>query len=392
MKKAIILTTLLLLSVGNVSFGQVHDSILCKPLIHQIEFDFAPGYVFQTHDFFKGVNLKDKKIDKDLSFHLKYAFQFAPDSYFGKLYPHTYQGIGVSYNTFFNTKELGNPVALYVFQGSRIKQLATHLSLDYEWNFGASFGWKPYDADNNWNNTMVGSKINAYLSLGLLLNWQMNRQWRLITGVTATHYSNGNTHCPNAGVNIVGVKLGVTRVFDASYDEALVNRDLKLTTAPHLSYDVVIFGATRSKELSKESVIIPGNFGIVGFNFNPMYNFNKYFGAGISLDGEYDESANIEKYEAGQDQDGNYRFYRPPFRERVGVGLSLRGELTMPIFSINLGVGHNMFYKGSDWGGFYQILALKTHVTRHIFLHAGYQLSKCHDPKNLMLGVGYHFY
>lgn len=128
MKKAIILTTLLLLSVGNVSFGQVHDSISCKPLIHQVEFDFAPGYVFQTHDFFKGVNLKDKKIDKDLSFHLKYAFQFAPDSYFGKLYPHTYQGIGVSYNTFFNTKELGNPVALYVFQGSRIKQIATHLS------------------------------------------------------------------------------------------------------------------------------------------------------------------------------------------------------------------------------------------------------------------------
>ena len=123
-----------------------------------------------------------------------------------------------------------------------------------------------------------------------------------------------------------------------------------------------------------------------------MYNFNKYFGAGISLDGQYDESANIEKYEAGQDKDGNYRFYRPPFRERVGVGLSLRGELTMPIFSINVGVGHNMFYKGSDWGGFYQILALKAHVTRHIFLHAGYQLSKCHDPKNLMLGVGYHFY
>ena len=58
----------------------------------------------------------------------------------GQLYPYAYQGIGVGYNTFGNVSELGNPVSVYVFQGSRLARLARNLTLNYEWNFGASFG------------------------------------------------------------------------------------------------------------------------------------------------------------------------------------------------------------------------------------------------------------
>ena len=51
-----------------------------------------------------------------------------------------------------------------------------------------------------------------------------------------------------------------------------------------------------------------------------------------------------------------------------------------------------MIYSGDDTEGFYQILALKTYVPRHLFLHVGYQLSKFKDPNNLMLGIGYRFH
>ena len=33
-----------------------------------------------------------------------------------------------------------------------------------------------------------------------------------------------------------------------------------------------------------------------GLNFAPMYNFNNYFRAGLSVDAQYDESANIKDY------------------------------------------------------------------------------------------------
>ena len=67
----------------------------------------------------------------------------------------------VSHNTFYNSAELGNPVAVYAFQGAPIVRLSSCLSLDYEWNFGASFGWKKYDGLYNPQNEVIGSKINA---------------------------------------------------------------------------------------------------------------------------------------------------------------------------------------------------------------------------------------
>ena len=88
--------------------------------------------------------------------HLKYAFQFSKDSYLGRLYPHAYQGIGVSHNTFYNSAELGNPVAVYAFQGAPIVRLSSRLSLDYEWNFGASVG-------NNMTNTAIGTMMPSVL-------------------------------------------------------------------------------------------------------------------------------------------------------------------------------------------------------------------------------------
>lgn len=110
------------------------------------------------------------------------------------------------------------------------------------------------------------------------------------------------------------------------------------------------------------------------------------------MDAQFDESANIKDYKLVGTYGDDIKFHRPPFREQFAVGLSLRAELVMPIFSINVGIGRNMIYSGDDTEGFYQILALKTYVTRHLFLHVGYQLSKFKDPNNLMLGIGYRFH
>ena len=55
---------------------------------------------------------------------------------------------------------------------------------------------------------------------------------------------------------------------------------------PHVSYDLVIYGATRKRGFVKDNIprLVPGSFGIAGLNFAPMYNFNNYFRAGLSVD------------------------------------------------------------------------------------------------------------
>ena len=63
----------------------------------------------------------------------------------------------------------------------------------------------------------------------------------------------------------------------------------------------------------------------------------------------------------------------------------------MGFFAINVGLGHNIIYKGRDLGGFYQMFALKTFVTPKLFLNVGYKLLRFENPGNLMLGIGYRF-
>jgi len=42
------------------------------------------------------------------------------------------------------------------------RESGRYYKFDYEWNFGASFGWKKYDGLYNPQNEVIGSKINAY--------------------------------------------------------------------------------------------------------------------------------------------------------------------------------------------------------------------------------------
>ena len=165
----------------------------------------------------------------------------------------------------------------------------------------------------------------------------------------------------------------------------------------YISYDLIVYGATRKRGVFPENhdpLLAPGSFGIIGLNFNPLYNFSRYFRAGLSLDMQYDESANIGQHIANDEIPStpeDLKFFRPSFLEQFSTGISVRAEIVMPIFSINLGIGKNFICKGSDTNSFYQTFVLKTNITKNIFLHTGYQLYRFKDPNNLMLGIGYRF-
>ena len=390
-------TIILLILISIDVLATDRDSTSGK-ITHMIGIDFKPAYLFPTHEFFKGSNNAQKKMNSTLSGHLKYGFKFSPNSYLGKTYPDAIQGIGVGYNTFFNSSELGNPLAVYVFQTSRIANITPKLTVDYEWNFGASFAWKEYDEQMNPLNRVVGSDANAYIHLSFLLNWKLSSNTNLRGGVGVTHFSNGNTSYPNAGVNTAGASIGIAHFFgDNERSKHTPLQSRKHVFNSYINYDLILYGSTRKRGFFPEDsnpMLVPGSFGVVGLNFNPLYNFSKYFRGGVSLDMQYDESANIGKHLANDYTPSNpkdLKFYRPSFREQFSAGLSLRAEIVMPIFLINLGIGKNFLGKGEDTNSFYQTFVLKANVTDNIFLHAGYQLYRFKDPNNLMLGLGYRF-
>lgn len=367
-------------------------------LIHRLGAEFRPEYIFPTSPFFKGVNAAGKPIETSLSEHLRYSFRFRPGTRRDCIYAEAYQGIGAAHFGFGNRSELGDPFAVYLFQGARIARLSPRVTVNYEWNFGLSFGWEPYDHDTNRANIVMGSKINAYLNVDAYIRWALTRRLDLDLGLSLTHFSNGNTKFPNAGLNAAGLKAGVTYNFGKPA-EAIPTwqaRLLRPRFPRHMSYDLTLFGSWRRKgvEYNDRLLASPDAYTVVGVNFAAMYNFGYKFRAGLSLDGVYDGSANVytEDYIVGiGSQDPGYKVYKPALNKQLSLGVSVRTEFVMPYFTVGVGLGLNALHKGGDLKAFYQILSLKIAATRSSYIHIGYCLKDFQTPNYLMLGIGYRF-
>lgn len=376
---------------------------------HGLSLDMRSGFVTQHHDLFRGVNATGTPINTSASAHIQYAFRFPSTSRLGRIMPSAYQGVGVAPYTFFNHEVMGTPVAFYVFQGAEVVRFNESLSLDYEWNFGASAGWH--------RNLVVGTKVNAYINLGLMLKWQPGLcssafcrslgGWTFAAGLDMTHFSNGDTTLPNVGTNIIGARISASRAFGATAgggSETRVDiRQLRREARAELSrksflqrteLDVILCGTVNAETITYQDkeYKLDGKFGVAALHINPLYRVTPCFLVGPAVDVQYNEGINLADHVAGINPvTDEIRFHRPPLAEQLAAGLSLRVELQAPIFAVNLGFGHNIIYKGPELGGFYYLAALKTFVTDSLFMHVGLKVCDTESSNNLLLGLGWRF-
>ena len=369
--------------------GQGNDSLVDvspRKFVHGLRVEGRPEYIFPTSSFLKGENAEGRIIRGAFSTHVKYLFRYCPGSIDERIYGDVYQGVGLGFYNFGESRQLGNPVAFYLFQGARISSLAPWLSLYYEWNFGLSAGWKPYDSYYNSYNTMIGSKVNAYINANFYLRWRLSPRVSLLSGLTVSHFSNGNTKIPNAGLNTIGGNIGLECNFYRKDDLKSLERKVALTTQPfrrHFTYDFVFFGSWHDRLVKTSDGFSPSPeaYPVFGFNFTPMYNLNYKFRLGVSLDGTFDGGANLYTEGDVYGKVDKSDIVRPPLGDQFALGLSGRAEYVMPFFV----VGKN------DLNMFYQLLTLKIALSRAVFLHVGYRLQNFNEPNFLMLGIGFRF-
>ncbi|MGL5683878.1 MAG: acyloxyacyl hydrolase [Marinifilaceae bacterium] len=383
---------ILLLSSINV-FGDTkvdNDTIDKRKFIHAFSGEFRSDYLFSTKELFKnyyGYN----QVKWFNSTHFKYKIGYSSKSIVNSVYGNPYQGIGVGYFFTGAPDYVGNPMAIYVFQGGRIGRLTRTLSLNYEWNFGVSGGWVPYDVVTNPINTTVGSKLNAYINGNINLNLCLSPLCDVFIGTNITHFSNGNTNLPNAGVNMVGGKIGFTHRINKTDNE--IHKDFERIPSfrKHFSYELILFASQRKTGVDYMGTMIPasGKYNVGGVNFTVFRNINYKFRAGVSVDGIYNASANLKALDfiVGTEQ----QFEQAPLKHQFGMGVSVRGEYVMPVFTVGLGLGRHVVGEGEAFSCNYQIFSLKMNVTRHFLLHVGYNLKDFKEPNYLMLGLGFVF-
>ena len=358
------------------------DSSATRHFVHQLMFDYRPGAILHTNDFLRGKNPEVRTMNHDMGYYLKYAFSAPEGSEQARIYRDTYQGIGIGWNEF--NPQLGNPVSVFLLQGARIASLSNRLALNYEWNLGLTFGWKPYDEIDNPDNKLIGSRVTAYIGFDLYLRWIASRHVDLNFGLNVTHYSNGNTQFPNLGLNTAALRIGAAYYINRHSPRLLYRHEAMPAVSHDITYDLILYGAWHQRGYymsDGEAYILPGTYAVAGFNFNPMYRFNHWLKAGLSLDGTYDRGANVDL--AGVAPESVWR--------QMALGASARVEFCMPYFAINFGIGSNFVNATDDFHGIYELLALKLNLTHRFLLHIGYCLNDFHRPKHLMLGVGWRF-
>ena len=360
-----------------MSTGQLEgkDSLMFHRVTHRITAEVCPTYNIPTHGFYRGHNDFNEAIPAAGAIHLKYGFRLNPKTRLGTLYPTAYQGIGAGVQSFFHHKITGTPVLLYIFQGGQIADLGNKISIGYEWNLGASYGWKI--------NNVISSRWTIYINVGIPVIWHISPRWEIYFGPEFTHFSNGDTSFPNGGANTVGCRLGITAKINEqekrrSPGKTLVAKDdylCLLKVKERISYDLTLFGAWRAdRDIEGNKLVITNKaFLTAGITFNPLYRFNRYFSIGPAIDILYDRSAD------------NISHSR--FKNQMACGISAKGELTMPIFSINLGVGYGLS-TSAQLKGLYTTYNLKAFITDKFFLNIGYRLSSQQYCHNLMFGMG----
>ena len=367
-------------------------------VVHRLEAEVVDGAVLHTNAFLEGYNPEVRTMNRYVTLKAKYAFMPPPGSQTARIYRGVYQGAGLAYHHL--NPQIGNPLSAYLFQGATIATLSPRLALNYEWDFGLAYGWKSYAGGERPDNRVIGSKLTAYMDANIYLRWRLSPQWDVNLGLSASHFSNGNTSLPNAGLNVASIRLSAAYYIGRPSEEPAAGPIPAMQR--HWTTDLVLFGGwkRRGTETDFGALILPDTYGVAGFYVSPMYHLSHMFNVGASLDAYYDGSANLIVDDTppataeGETTQTNFgdNISKPSWYRQVTAGISARGEFVMPYFTINFGIGHNFLNCGTGrFKGFYELLALKVGLSRSTFLHIGYSLYDFQHPNNLMLGVGYRF-
>lgn len=361
---------------------------------HSIAFEGRfSGLSTYNNPFMTGNNHNGTPISKQVMANLKYSFQPRQGTSQDVLYGSPYQGFGVFYSNYFHKKDFGNPWGIYLFQGARIVGFSPRLSLNYEWNFGFSGGWVPYNLETNPKNDIVGSKINAYLSGSLYLNWIASKYIDLSIGVAASHYSNGNTNAPNRGVNMLSGTVGAKYYFNRDYKLHDNQRNVvKPKYEKGTVHEILLFASWKRVTLDTlgtnlETPYFKQKFLVAGLSYSPMYALGRKVRLGASFDLSYDQS-NDAVYDI---IDNQIVYTTAPFIQQFSLGLAGKIDFTMPYFTISGSLGYDVIHSKNSKGNFYQTIALKFDVVSGIYANIGYKAINFKSPDFLMLGIGVKF-
>lgn len=275
-------------------------------------------------------------------------------------------GVGVQYGNLGSRQYMGKLVAAYPFLNL---PLFSYKGFQSKFRIGAGAGWveKPYDAQTNHKNVLVGSHLNAYLHL--LWQNEVRLAPRLFAsgGLGFSHLSNGGSSLPNLGVNTPTLQAGIRYAFDEPFIHDDAPKD-SFSRRPFYRLGVSVAGKQYPWIGGERYIITLLNAEIVR-----RTSYKHQFGAGVQLfhnpSLEHDPSGLLSvKREGNQLQVGAYATYERLFGKLslpVQLGAYLHNRDRFPEVYQQIGLRYQV---SPTWSAG---ALLKTHLGKADYISAG---------------------
>ncbi len=122
-------------------------------------------------------------------------------------------GFSYIYGNTGSRKYIGNLHAISAYITAPLIRKA-----NYQMGFrlGAGPGWvnKPFDIHTNPKNTLIGTRLNAYILMMLQNEFRLSPRLSVNAGLSFIHVSNGGTSLPNLGLNTPAISAGLRYSFE----------------------------------------------------------------------------------------------------------------------------------------------------------------------------------
>ena len=311
-----------------------------------LSLNYHQGTIMPTNPFVKGENETGLPIDKYRGASFKLGWQNPGYTQWQRVYHAPYYGIGF-WTGDFNSRELGNPMALYGFLGIPLFRLKW-MELYADLQFGTAWHWRYYDSITNPNNIAIGGSMTVYIDVGLNAFVPLSKRLDLGAGLTFSHFSNGGFERPNRGLNIYSPSIELKYHLRGRPETNGLPKAEK-ETKTHDLYLMLGYGDHQLTEHELDT----NYFAVGGISAFYQLLHSNAWRSGLGVDMNYWWGLNANP-------DGTPG---PRNLENLTFGLIYQPELIIGDLSLVLGIGmYARNYRYGNWNQFYQRLGVNYRI------------------------------
>lgn len=313
---------------------------------------------------------------------MKLGWQSANSESWVSRYGYPAYGVGI-YSGFLSDAEVfGNPNAIYGFIKFPFSDPNKRNIFALETSLGLTYKLKPYNSETNPVNEAIGARAAVYFNLDFGFTYKWTRELDLLYGLDFTHFSNGSTYKPNAGLNLYGINFGLRYNYnteqsrkkeDLFTNNVLAARFKRPNSLPvkkvgSNAISILIAGGTAQSEALRGSETLMGVFSAV-LDYEHQFSEMHAITGGFDLfyDNRFQDRVAADRWYTGVHAGYDFRFYRFAVKMQFGTYL---GD--------NLGKG-----------GFFMRPALRYDISKKLFVQIGLKTLNGGAADYIEYGIGF---